>query len=156
MKCVCVCVYVYVYICMYVYMYMYIYTLPRCVCVYVCVCVCVCVLPRCSQGSNLTSYVGTNSQCQRCKRLRFDPWVGKIPWRRKWQSAPVFLLGEENWTLTEEPGGLQSIALQRVGHYWSDWACMHIYAYIYMYIISNELLFEARFNSSLSRSLPVK
>ena len=21
----------------------------------------------------------------------FDPWVGKIPWRRAWQSAPVFL-----------------------------------------------------------------
>ena len=24
---------------------------------------------------------------------RFDPWVGKIPWRRKWQPTPVFLLG---------------------------------------------------------------
>ena len=22
---------------------------------------------------------------------RFDPWIGKIPWRRKWQSTPVFL-----------------------------------------------------------------
>ena len=22
----------------------------------------------------------------------FDPWVGKIPWRRKWQPAPVFCL----------------------------------------------------------------
>ena len=25
---------------------------------------------------------------------RFDPWVGKIPWRRKWQPTPVFLPGE--------------------------------------------------------------
>ena len=34
----------------------------------------------------------------------FNPWVGKIPWRRKWQSAPVFLA----WKIprTEEPGGL--------------------------------------------------
>ena len=24
----------------------------------------------------------------------FDPWVGKIPWRRKWQPTPVFLLGK--------------------------------------------------------------
>ena len=24
-------------------------------------------------------------------RHRFDPWVGKIPWSRKWQHAPVFL-----------------------------------------------------------------
>ena len=30
-------------------------------------------------------------QCRRCKRRGFDPWVGKIPWRRKRQSTPVFL-----------------------------------------------------------------
>ena len=24
----------------------------------------------------------------------FDPWVGKLPWRRKWQPTPVFLPGE--------------------------------------------------------------
>ena len=23
----------------------------------------------------------------------FDPWVGMIPWRRSWQSTPVFLPG---------------------------------------------------------------
>ena len=33
-------------------------------------------------------------RCRRCKRLRFDPWVGKTPWRRKWQPTPVFLPGE--------------------------------------------------------------
>jgi len=30
-------------------------------------------------------------QCNRHKRQRFDPWVGKIPWGRKWPPAPVFL-----------------------------------------------------------------
>jgi len=25
------------------------------------------------------------------KRCGFDPWVGEMPWRRKWQSTPVFL-----------------------------------------------------------------
>ena len=35
-------------------------------------------------------------QCKRPKRLRFDPWVGKIPWRRKWQPTPVFLPGESH------------------------------------------------------------
>ena len=30
-------------------------------------------------------------QCRRCKRHGFDPWVGKITLRRKWQSIPVFL-----------------------------------------------------------------
>ena len=26
----------------------------------------------------------------------FNPWVGKIPWRRKWQPSPVFLPGESH------------------------------------------------------------
>ena len=30
-------------------------------------------------------------QCRRCKRHGLDPWVRKIPWRRKWQPTPVFL-----------------------------------------------------------------
>ena len=29
-----------------------------------------------------------------CGRLGFDPWVRKIPWRRKWRPSPVFLPGE--------------------------------------------------------------
>ena len=29
-------------------------------------------------------------------RHRFDPWVGKIPWSRKWQHAPVFLPGKSH------------------------------------------------------------
>ena len=44
---------------------------------------------------------GTNGkepacQCKRCKRLRFNPRVGKIPWRRAWQPTPVFLPGESH------------------------------------------------------------
>ena len=35
-------------------------------------------------------------QCGRRKRCGFDPWVGKIPWRRKWQLTPVFLPGESH------------------------------------------------------------
>ena len=29
-------------------------------------------------------------------RLAFDPWVRKIPWRRKWQPTPIFLPGESH------------------------------------------------------------
>ena len=32
--------------------------------------------------------------CLQSRRPRFDPWVGKIPWRREWQPNPGFLLGE--------------------------------------------------------------
>ena len=35
-------------------------------------------------------------QCKRCKRYRFDPWVRKIPWRRKWQATPVLFPGESH------------------------------------------------------------
>ena len=56
------------------------------------------------------------SACQ-CRRPRFDPWVGKIPWRRKWQPSPILLPGKIPWM--EEHGGLQSMNSQRVGH---DWA----------------------------------
>ena len=30
------------------------------------------------------------------RRPRFNPWVGKIPWRRKWQPTPGFLPGESH------------------------------------------------------------
>jgi len=33
-------------------------------------------------------------QCRRLKRWRFNPWVKKIPWRRKWQPTPVFSPGK--------------------------------------------------------------
>ena len=36
---------------------------------------------------------GKESPCQ-SRRCRFDPWVRKISWRRKWQPTPVFLPGE--------------------------------------------------------------
>ena len=49
-----------------------------------------------------------------CRRCEFDPWVQKIPWRRKWQPIPSILAWGIPWT--EEHGGLQSIASQRVIH----------------------------------------
>ena len=35
-------------------------------------------------------------QSKKHKRRRFDPWIEKIPWRRVWQSTPVFLPGESH------------------------------------------------------------
>ena len=31
---------------------------------------------------------------RRHKICEFNPWVGKIPWRREWQPTPVFLPGK--------------------------------------------------------------
>ena len=44
-------------------------------------------LPRRHSGKESTY------QWRRYKRHGFDPWVGKMPWRRKWQPTPVVLPG---------------------------------------------------------------
>jgi len=56
---------------------------------------------------------GKESTCN-AGDLGFDPWVGKIPWRRVWEPTPVFLPGESPWT--EEPDRLQPMGSQRVRH----------------------------------------
>ena len=56
---------------------------------------------------------GKEYTCQ-CRRWGFDSWVGKIPWRRKWQPAPVFLLRKSH-----EQRSLVGCSLwgcKRVGH----------------------------------------
>ena len=51
-----------------------------------------------------------------CRKPMFHPWVGKIPWRRKWQPTPVFFPGESH-----DRGAWQAtvLGLQRVGHGWA-------------------------------------
>ena len=43
-----------------------------------------------------TSGKETAYQCRRGKRHKFNPWVGKIPWRQEWQPTPVFLPGKSH------------------------------------------------------------
>ena len=45
---------------------------------------------------------------------RFNPWVRKIPWRRKWQPTLVFLLGESHEQ--RSLAGYSPWGLKRVGH----------------------------------------
>ena len=40
-------------------------------------------------------FSGKESICQ-CRRWGFNLWVGKIPWRRKWQPTSVFLPGKSH------------------------------------------------------------
>ena len=68
---------------------------------------------------------GTNGkepacQCRKCRRNRFDPWVGKIPPEEGMATRSSILC----WRIpcTEEPGGLQSMGSQTVRH---DWARAH-------------------------------
>ena len=53
------------------------------------------------------------SICLQCGRPEFDPWVGKIPWRRKWQSTPVLLPGKSH-------GQMSLVGYSPRGHRESD------------------------------------
>ena len=74
--------------------------------------------------------------CLQCRRHGFDLQVGKIPWRREWQPTPVF------WRMpwTEEPGWLQSMRLQKVGH---DQATssftFHVYVWLFHFAIQEKV-----------------
>ena len=47
-------------------------------------------------------------------RCKFDPWVRKTPWRRKWQPTPVFLPGKSHGQ--RSLAGYSPWGLKRVGH----------------------------------------
>ena len=54
------------------------------------------------------------------------PGLGRDPWREGMATHSSILA----WRIlqTEKPGGLQSMGLQRVEHYWSDLACKHAWS----------------------------
>ena len=59
-------------------------------------------LKQLSSSSSSKSYIGLlrpfswQRICLQCGRPGFNPWFGKIPWKRKWQPTPVFLPGESH------------------------------------------------------------
>ena len=59
---------------------------------------------------------GKESSCQ-CRRHEFNPWVRKIPWRRKWQHTAVFLPAQSYAQRSLEGYSSQDL---RVGHDWSN------------------------------------
>ena len=50
-------------------------------------------LPR-SVGAQYATGDQMVKNLPKLRETRFDPWVGKMPWRRKWQITLVFLPGE--------------------------------------------------------------
>ena len=50
-------------------------------------------------------------QCRRHWRLEFNPWVGKISWRRKWQNHCSILARIIPWT--EESARFQSTGVSK-------------------------------------------
>ena len=75
-----------------------------------------------SENLNLYSAKETSLVAQTVKASTYNagepgsiPGLGRSPWRRKWHPTPVLLPGKSHGR-TEEPGRLQSMGSQRVGH----------------------------------------
>ena len=68
-------------------------------------------------------------QCRRCNKCRFDPWVGKIPWKRNWQLIPVFFPGEFHEQRSLAGYSPQSRRVQTWLKWWGTrWRCQVITA----------------------------
>ena len=73
--------------------------------------------------------IAMNTHTHTRRRHRFDLWVGKISWRRKWQPTPVFL--------PEKSHGQRILAgyspkACSVGH---DWATKHRHTHMFEYML---------------------
>ena len=66
---------------------------------------------------------GKESTCQ-YRRLGFNPWVGRVPWKRKWQPTPAFLPGNSHGQRSLV--GLQPMGSQESQTQLSDWTTISI------------------------------
>ena len=84
-------------------------------------------------------------QCRRHRRRGLDPWVRKIPWRRKWQLTQAFLPGKphgQRILAGYNPRGHKELDMTKqvythmcfIYTYIHTYIYIHIYIYIYIYI----------------------
>ena len=69
-------------------------------------------------------WASQESACQfrRCRRYRFNAWVRRIPWRREWQTIPVFLPGKFHGRLSR---GSQRVDM-------TEWLSTYMYTTFYL------------------------
>jgi len=74
---------------------------------------------------------------------RFNPWVGKIPWRRKWQPIPVFLPGKSHGQRSLV--GYSSLGCKRVRyHLAAKNNNTHTHTHTHMYIHAHARVWERK------------
>ena len=70
-------------------------------------------------------------------RDSFNPWVGKIPWRRKWWPAPIFLPGKfheqrslvsYSWWGCKEVDITEGLSTTGQKHRWQSWLVIDIWS----------------------------
>ena len=70
--------------------------------------------------SQLEGFPGVSDGKKRLPTMKpeFVPWVGKIPWRRKWQPTPVLLPGKSHGQRISLPGpGIESASPAMAGRF---------------------------------------
>ena len=73
-------------------------------------------------------------QCGRHKRHGFDPWVGKISWRRAWKSTPVFVPGEfygERSLVGYSPWGHKELDMTETTEHAHENTYIYTHTYVY-------------------------
>ena len=83
---------------------------------------------------------GKEVSCQ-CRKSEFDPWIRKIPWRRKWQPTPIFLAGKSYGQWSRE--GYSPWGCKRVRQ---DWASTNMHLHIYAYFMKSHIIFHTNPN----------
>ena len=73
---------------------------------------------------------GSDSEGSACnaRRPRFNPWVGKIHWRRKWLPTPVFLPGESHGQRDLAGYIVHGVAKSQTGHSWATDTFTFVYS----------------------------
>ena len=86
------------------------------------------------------------SQCRRHKGHEFDPWVGKILWRRAWQLTPVFFPGEfhgQRGLVGYSPWGCKELGtaeLTQYAHAYCQWrTCLKKQSWHYSFVLKGWL-----------------
>ena len=72
------------------------------------------ILCMCTNWCGLPWWFRGEESVYQCRRCGLDPWVRKVPWRRKWQPTPVFLPGKSHGQ--RSLAGYRSWGCKRVGH----------------------------------------
>ena len=83
--------------------------------------------------------------CLQCRRPEFNPWVGKISWRKEWISTPVFLPGkfhEQRSLVGDSPWDHKELdTTEGLQH-------IHTHAHIYFNTSISLLIFDYIFGQS--------
>ena len=83
---------------------------------------------------------GIHWQGRSWRRWRFDPWVGKIPWREEEVAThSIILVWKNPWV--EERGWLQFIGSQGVGHDWVTKQASKAFISLLLYFVASMHLF---------------